>query len=140
MHLLLVEDNPDHVFLTRRALQHNSTVEISIDHVEDGESALDYLFHRRHYLNAPRPDLILLDLQLPAKSGLEVLQEVKADPSLRRIPVVILTTSQAQKDVLRSYDLYANEYICKPVSAPEYLAKIQAIPVYWTQISQLPGS
>src|SRR6266571_2608915 len=95
--ILLVEDNPDHAFITRRAVQSAHAEGLGgfeLDHVEDGESALDYLFRRGPFSAAPRPDLILLDLQLPAKSGFDVLREVKTDPSLRRIPVVVLTTSE----------------------------------------------
>lgn len=106
--------------------------------VEDGQSAVDFLFRRGRYQDVARPDLVLLDLHLPNKSGFDVLREVKSDPDLRRIPIVVLTTSESERDILHSYDLYANEYVSKPVSAAEYIHKVQAIPEYWTKISRLP--
>ena len=141
LRILLVEDNPDHAFISQRALQQahvSDGVAYQVDLIEDGQVALDYLFQRGEYGSTPRPDLVLLDLQLPSKSGFEVLREVKSDPELRRIPVVVLTTSEAQKDIIRSYDLYANEYVTKPVNAVEYLEKVRAIPAYWTRVSHLP--
>ena len=138
MDILLVEDNPDHAFITRRALQQARGEQIAVHVVEDGDLALDYLFRRGDFGGAVRPDLILLDLQLPTVSGFDVLRQIKADPGLRRIPVVVLTTSEADKDILQSYDLYANEYVSKPVGAPQYLEKIQAIPEYWMKVSCLP--
>jgi len=136
--ILLVEDNPDHVFITRRALRDAHEGGVVLDHVEDGQEATDYLFRRGCHVDAPRPDLILLDLHLPNKSGLEVLQEIKQDPELRRIPVIVLTTSDAEQDILNSYDLHANSYISKPVSASEYIEKVRAIPAYWAKVSELP--
>lgn len=138
MRILLVEDNPDHVFITRRALRDAHEGQVTLDHVEDGQAAIDYLFRRGDYADAVRPDLVLLDLHLPNRSGLEVLQEIKQSPELRRIPVVVLTTSDAEQDILNSYDLHANSYISKPVSASEYIEKVRAIPAYWAQVSELP--
>ena len=141
VHILLVEDNVDHAFITRRAIQtaHNEGLaNFKLDEVEDGEAAIDYLFQRGRYTQAPRPDLVLLDLQLPIKSGFEVLEAVKQEPSLHRIPIVVLTTSDAQKDILHSYDLYANGYVSKPVSATEYMEKVRSIATYWSKISRLP--
>jgi chemotaxis family two-component system response regulator Rcp1 len=136
--ILLVEDNPDHVFITRRALRDAHEGKVLLDHVEDGQAATDYLFRQDAYAGAPRPDLILLDLHLPNKSGLEVLREIKQDAELRRIPVVVLTTSDAEQDILNSYNLHANSYVSKPVSASEYIEKVKAIPAYWAKVSELP--
>ena len=136
--ILLIEDNPDHVFITRRALRDAHEQQVTLEHVEDGQAATDFLFRRGAYATATRPDLILLDLHLPNKSGLEVLQEIKQDPELRRIPVIVLTTSDAEQDILNSYDLHANSYISKPVSASDYIEKVRAIPAYWAKVSELP--
>src|SRR4051812_24241643 len=112
--ILLVEDNPGDVRLTIEALKEGK-VRNRLNVAKDGVEALDFLYRRGAFANAPRPDIILLDLNLPRKDGREVLQEIKKDPKLRRIPVVVLTTSSAEEDVVRSYDLHVNCYITKPV-------------------------
>lgn len=136
--ILLVEDNPADVLLAREALgeaELPSTVHV----VEDGVSAVSFLHRRGQYAKAPRPTLILLDLNLPRKSGREVLAEVKLDPSLRRIPVVILTTSSAEDDIQRSYDLHANCYIVKPYDYYSFVDAIQSIRHFWFTVATLPA-
>ncbi len=135
--ILLVEDNPGDVDLTREALA-GAKVANRLHVTEDGEQALDFLLRRGEYSNAPRPDLILLDLNLPKKDGRQVLEEIRADGDLTEIPVVILTTSQADEDVLRAYRLHANCYIPKPVSFTRFLAVVQAIESFWLTVVKLP--
>jgi len=135
--ILLVEDNPADVNMLRERLL-ESKVANELHVVNDGEAALDFLYRRGEFAAAPRPDLVLLDIGLPKKSGLEVLAEVKADPDLRRIPVIILTTSKAEEDVLRGYDLHANSYITKPVHLSELFEVMKGIEDFWFGIVKLP--
>jgi len=135
--ILLVEDNPADVNMLRERLL-ESRVANELHVVNDGEAALDFLYRRGEFAAAPRPDLVLLDIGLPKKSGLEVLAEVKADPDLRRIPVIILTTSKAEEDVLRGYDLHANSYITKPVHLSELFEVMKGIEDFWFGIVKLP--
>jgi two-component system response regulator len=135
--ILLVEDNPGDVRLTREALQ-DAKILNTLHVVEDGVAALDFLQRRPPYLQAPRPDLVLLDLNLPKKDGREVLATVKSDPALRTIPVVVLTTSQAEEDVLRAYNLSANCYISKPVDFDQFTKIVQTIEEFWLSIVTLP--
>jgi CheY-like chemotaxis protein len=136
--ILLVEDEPGDVRLTVEAL-HTARVRNRIHTVEDGVEALDFLHRRPPYTEAPRPDLILLDLNLPRKDGREVLAEIKADPALRTIPVVVLTTSRARDDVLRSYDLHANCFISKPMDLNEFNAVVKSIEDFWLTVARLPS-
>ena len=133
----MVEDNPGDVRLTREALKHGK-VSNTMHVVEDGVAALDFLYRRGAYGKAPRPDLILLDLNLPKKNGREVLQEIKQDTHLKTIPVVILTTSQAEEDVLRAYSLHANCYITKPVDFIQFTKIVRTIEEFWLTIVTLP--
>jgi CheY-like chemotaxis protein len=135
--ILLVEDNPADVRLTREALR-DAKVTNRLNVVADGVAALDYLYRRGDHAGATRPDLVLLDLNLPRKDGREVLEEIKSDPRLRSIPVVVLTTSRAEEDVLRSYDLHANCYITKPVDLGQFLAVVRAIDDFWLAVVRLP--
>lgn len=135
--ILLVEDNPGDVRLTREALN-GAKVWNKLHVVTDGVEALAYLRQHGQYAGMPRPDLILLDLNLPKKDGREVLAEIKTDPSLRRIPVVILTTSRAEVDILKSYDLHANCYITKPVDLEQFISVVQEIKEFWLTIVKLP--
>jgi two-component system, chemotaxis family, response regulator Rcp1 len=135
--ILLVEDNPGDVRLTIEALK-EGRVSNRVTVVGDGEEALACLRKQGKYAHAARPDLVLLDLNLPRKGGQEVLAEVKADPDLRRIPVVVLTTSQAEQDILRSYDLNANCYITKPVELGQFLAVVRSIEDFWLTVVKLP--
>ena len=137
--ILLVEDEPGDVRLTVEALR-DARVRNRIHTVEDGVEALDFLRRRPPYTEAPRPDLILLDLNLPRKDGREVLAEIKADPALRTIPVVVLTTSRARDDVLRSYDLHANCFISKPMDLNEFNAVVKSIEDFWLTVARLPSS
>jgi CheY-like chemotaxis protein len=135
--ILLVEDNPGDVRLTREALK-DARVINNLQVAADGVEAMAFLKRQGGYENAIRPDLILLDLNLPKKDGREVLSEIKADTSLRRIPVVILTTSKAEEDVLKTYDLHANCYITKPVDLEKFIEVISAIEDFWLSIVILP--
>ena len=135
--ILMVEDNPGDVRLTKEALK-DAKVSNTLRVVEDGALALDYLHRRGVYVDAPRPDLILLDLNLPKKNGREVLEEIKQDVNLKSIPVVILTTSQAEEDVVRAYSLHANCYITKPVDFTQFAKIVRTIEDFWLSIVTLP--
>jgi CheY-like chemotaxis protein len=135
--ILLVEDNPGDARLTVEAMR-DAKVGNHINVVEDGVEAMAFLRREGRYSGAPRPDLILLDLNLPKKDGREVLAEVKADPQLRRIPVVVLTTSRAEEDVLRAYDLHANCYVTKPVGLEQFMQVIKNIDEFWIEVVVLP--
>ena len=135
--ILLVEDNPADVRLTKEALR-NGKVLHELHTVSDGVEAMAFLPGDPPYTNAPRPDLILLDLNMPRKDGREVLADVKNDPALARIPVIVLTTSQADEDILKSYDLYANGYIVKPVDLEQFFTTIKNLKEFWMSIVMLP--
>ena len=137
VHVLLVEDNPGDVRLMREALRNGDPAK-RLDAVEDGEEALAYLRRLHPYSQVPKPDLIFLDLNLPKKDGREVLSEIKQDDALRRIPVVVLTTSEAERDILRVYDLHANCYVKKPTDLDEYMEVIRACENFWLHIVRLP--
>jgi chemotaxis family two-component system response regulator Rcp1 len=137
--ILLVEDSPDDADLTMDALR-DGRVRNRITHVEDGMQAMAFLRREGRYADAPRPDLILLDLNLPRKSGREVLAEVKQDPDLRRIPVVIMTSSDDEKDILAAYNLYVNCYVTKPVDLDQFIAVVKSIEQFWFSIVKLPAS
>ena len=135
--ILLVEDNPGDADLAREALT-DSKLNNNLFTVEDGVKAMDYLHKRGEYMDAVRPDLILLDLNLPRKDGREVLAEIKTHPDLKRIPVVILTTSRAEEDVLKTYNLHANCYITKPINLDQFIHVVQSIENFWLSIVVLP--
>jgi len=135
--ILLVEDNPGDADLARDALEH-SKVRNDVHVVQDGVAAMDFLRRTGKYADAVRPDLILLDLNLPKKDGREVLAEIKADEELKRIPVVILTTSRAEKDVLKTYNLHANCYITKPFELTQFVNVVKSIEDFWFTIVKLP--
>jgi len=135
--ILLVEDNPGDVRLTQEALKEGK-VRNKLHVVGDGVEALAFLCQEGEYAEEPRPDLILLDLNLPKKNGREVLAEIKEHPNLRRIPVVILTVSQAEEDVLRTYDLHANCYVTKPVDLEQFIKVVGSIEDFWLTIVRLP--
>ncbi len=135
--ILLVEDNPGDVRLTIEALKEDK-LQNNLHVVRDGIEAMDFLHQEGEYANMPRPDLILLDLNLPKKDGCEVLEEIKADERLKRIPVVILTTSQAEEDILRTYGLHANCYITKPVNLEQFTKVVRSIEQFWLTIVRLP--
>ena len=136
--ILLVEDSPADVLITREAFQ-EFKVANPLHVVEDGVEALAFLRQEGKYAAAPRPDLILLDLNLPRKNGREVLAEIKADPRLKSIPVVVLTTSKSEQDVLQSYDQHANCYIVKPVGFDNFVEAIKTVRQFWFNIVTLPS-
>lgn len=135
--ILLVEDNPGDVRLTREVLK-DGKLRNNLFVCGDGEEALDFLRQRGKHADAVRPDLVLLDLNLPRKSGREVLAEVKEDPELKSIPIVVLTTSAAEQDILQSYNLHANCYITKPVDLPQFMNVVNFIYDFWLEIVKLP--
>ncbi|MHB8763195.1 MAG: response regulator [Deferrisomatales bacterium] len=135
--ILLVEDNPGDVRLTREALKEGK-IHNRLHVAADGVEALAFLRRQGRHAGAVRPDLILLDLNLPRKNGLEVLQELKADEALRSIPVVILTTSSAEKDVVASYDLHANCFVTKPVDIEQFITVVKSVEEFWFSIVRLP--
>jgi CheY-like chemotaxis protein len=136
--ILLVEDNPGDIRLTREALR-DGKIYNNLYVVRDGVEAMAFLRKTGQYARAPRPDLILLDLNLPRKDGHEVLAEVKTDENLRRIPVVILTTSQAEEDIIKTYDLHVNCYITKPVDLDQFVKIVKSIEEFWLTIVKLPA-
>ena len=135
--ILLVEDNAGDVGLIEEVFE-EAKIRNKIHVVEDGEEAMLYLHGEGKLLGSPRPDLILLDLNLPKKDGREVLREIKEDNNLKNIPVVVLTTSNAEKDILRTYDLHANAYITKPLDFNEFMKVVESIESFWLEIVQLP--
>ncbi|MFI0406281.1 response regulator [Actinomadura sp. 3N508] len=135
--VLLVEDDPGDVLLTVEAFEHNK-VRNTLHVVNDGEQAMAFLRREGEYADAPRPDLVLLDLNLPRKDGREVLGEIKADAALRAIPVVILTTSEAEEDILRSYHLHANAYVTKPVDFDQFISVVRKIDDFFVTVVKLP--
>jgi len=135
--VLLVEDSPTDLLMTREALD-RSKVALDVHAVEDGVKTLEFLRRQGKYGKAPRPDLILLDLNLPKKDGREVLAEIKSDPDLKRIPVVVLTTSKADEDVARAYESHANCFITKPVGFANFQEVMRSIERYWFAVATLP--
>jgi CheY-like chemotaxis protein len=133
----MIEDNPGDVRLTQEALKENKMYNC-LHVVSDGVEAMAFLRQQGKYADAPRPDLILLDLNLPKKDGREVLAEIKADENLKRIPVVILTSSQAEEDVLKTYNLHANCYVTKPVDLDQFIRVVKSIEEFWLTIVKLP--
>ncbi|MFJ8966212.1 response regulator [Lentzea sp. NPDC102401] len=135
--VLLVEDDPGDALMTQEAFEHHK-IRNSLHIVKDGVEALEFLRREGQYENAPRPGLILLDLNLPRKDGREVLSEVKNDAELRSIPVVVLTTSEAEEDILRSYSLYANAYVTKPVDFDRFIEVVRQIDDFFVTVVKLP--
>jgi CheY-like chemotaxis protein len=135
--ILLVEDNLGDMRLTQEALKDGKVVN-NLHNAVDGVEAMAFLRKEGKYADAPRPDVILLDLNMPRKDGREVLAEIKADPDLKRIPVVVLTTSAAEEDILATYDLHANSYITKPVDLDQFISIVRSIEDFWLAIVQLP--
>ncbi|OXM56151.1 two-component system response regulator [Amycolatopsis thailandensis] len=135
--ILLVEDDPGDVLMTQEAFEHHK-IRNTLSVVSDGEQALQFLHRQAPYENAPRPGLVLLDLNLPRKDGREVLSEIKATPHLRSIPVVVLTTSEADEDILRSYDLHANAYVTKPVDFDRFVEVVRQIDDFFVTVVKLP--
>lgn len=136
--VLLVEDDPGDVLMTQEAFEFNK-VGNTLHVVRDGEQALDFLYRRGEFVDAVRPDLILLDLNLPKYDGRQVLEKIKSDQDLADIPVVILTTSGAEEDIVRSYKLHANAYVTKPVDLDQFIAAVRQIDNFFVQVVRLPG-
>ena len=136
--VLLVEDDPGDVRLTKEALREGK-VYSTLHWAKDGVEALEFLRRQGPHANAPRPDIILLDLNLPKKDGREVLSEIKSDDQLKHIPVVVLTTSKAEEDILRSYDLHANAYVTKPVDFNRFIEVVRQIDEFFVTVVKLPG-
>jgi CheY-like chemotaxis protein len=135
--ILLIEDSPGDVRLTVEALK-EAKIKNNLNVVQDGVEAIEFLQRKGSYKNAIRPDLILLDLNLPRKDGREVLAEIKSIPGLRQIPVVVLTTSQAEEDIFRAYDLHANCYITKPVDFKQFMSVVKSVEDFWLTVVKLP--
>lgn len=137
IHVLLVEDDPGDELITREAFGYNK-INNTLHVAHDGEEGLDYLYQRGAFQDALRPDLILLDLNLPKYDGRQLLQTIKSDPDLCHIPVVVLTTSSAEEDVLRSYKLHANAYVTKPVDLDQFMSAVRQIDEFFVQVVRLP--
>ena len=138
--VLFVEDNPAHAMLVLRSFEEHG-INLDITHLSDGEAALDYLYRRGAWADpekSPRPDLMLLDLRLPKVEGLEVLREIKSNETLHRLPVVILSTSEADSDILRAYDLQANSYLVKPVDFEKFSQLMHDLGLYWSTWNKTP--
>ncbi len=136
--ILLVEDNEGDVGLVEEVFE-EGRINNNLSVAEDGEEAMMFLRKEGQFANATRPDLILLDLNLPGKDGREVLKEVKEDDNLKKIPIVVLTTSKAEEDILKSYDLHANSYITKPVDFNQFINVIKSIESFWLEVVKLPS-
>jgi CheY-like chemotaxis protein len=135
--VLLVEDDPGDELMTREAFEDNK-IRNTLHVVRDGEEALDFLYRANQYTEAPRPDLILLDLNLPKYDGRQILEQIKSDPELSHVPVVILTTSSSEEDILRSYKLHANAYVTKPVDVDQFIAAVRQIDEFFVSVVKLP--
>ena len=135
--ILLVEDNADHVELIVKALRNNNVLN-EVHVAINGEEAVDFLYQRGAYVDAARPGLILLDIKLPGMDGIEFLRRIKADPKLKRIPVVMLTTSAGEKEIVESYNCGANSYIVKPVDFEQFVKVIKELKLYWVVVNSLP--
>lgn len=136
VHILLVEDNEGDIVLTLDAFE-ESKIRTKISVVKNGADALDFVFNKGNYIDVDRPDLILLDINLPVYNGHEVLKKIKDDPSLKMIPVIILTTSSSQKDINKAYENYTNSYVTKPIDMDDFLKVILKIEEFWLQLSKL---
>jgi chemotaxis family two-component system response regulator Rcp1 len=137
--ILLVEDSPDDVELTTEALNEGKLLH-NLHVAADGMEAMDFLHRRGKYTSAPEPDLVLLDLNLPRKDGREVLDEIKSEPGLAHLPVIVLTTSTQEEDILKSYQLHANSYMTKPVDLEQFVRAVKALENYWLTVVKLPHS
>lgn len=137
--ILLVEDDPGDELITREAFEHNK-LKNRLHVAHDGQEGLDYLYRRGEFVDAPRPDLILLDLNLPKYDGRQLLEKIKSDPDLARIPVVVLTTSSAEEDILKSYKLHANAYVTKPVDLDQFMKAVRQIDEFFVQVVRLPNA
>lgn len=139
INILIAEDDPDDQLMAREALT-QAQIPSQLQFVDDGEELLDYLYHRGRYASTdyPTPDLVLLDLNMPRKSGVEALQEIKSDPELRHIPIVVLTTSKEEEDIYRTYDLGVNSFITKSITYDSLVSTMKILGKYWFEVVQLP--
>ncbi|HET9892651.1 MAG TPA: response regulator [Mycobacterium sp.] len=137
--ILLVEDDPGDELITREAFEHNK-LKNRLHVAHDGEEGLNYLYRRGEFADAPRPDLILLDLNLPKYDGRQLLEKIKSDPDLAGIPVVVLTTSSAEEDIIKSYKLHANAYVTKPVDLDQFMKAVRQIDEFFVQVVRLPSN
>ncbi len=135
--VLLIEDDPGDELITREAFEHNK-INNNLHVAHDGEEGLDFLYQRGAHEGAPTPDLVLLDLNLPKYDGRQLLEKIKSDPNLKHIPVVVLTTSSAEEDILRSYKLHANAYVTKPVDLDQFMNAVRQIDEFFVQVVRLP--
>jgi len=135
--ILLAEDNPGDAKLTRKALEQGKVIN-NLHVVTDGVEAMAYLRQEGEYVDRPRPDLVLLDLNMPRKDGREVLQEIKSEEGLRRIPVVVMTSSEAEEDIVQSYDLHANAYVTKPIDFDGFLDVVGSLEDFWLSVVKMP--
>jgi CheY-like chemotaxis protein len=135
--VLLIEDDPGDQLITREAFEHNK-IHNKLHIARDGEEGLNFLYQRNGYEKSPRPDLILLDLNLPKYDGRQLLERIKSDPDLYHIPIVVLTTSSAEEDILRSYKLHANAYVTKPVDLDQFMSAVRQIDEFFVQVVKLP--
>jgi CheY-like chemotaxis protein len=135
--VLLIEDDPGDILLTREAFEHHK-IRNTLRVARDGQEGLDFLYQRGAHQDAPQPDLILLDLNLPKYDGRQLLEQIKSDPDLCHIPIVVLTTSAAEEDILHSYQLHANAYVTKPVGADKFMNAIREIDEFFVQVVRLP--
>src|SRR4029077_7381182 len=135
--VLLIEDDPGDELITREAFEHNK-IKNTLHVAHDGEEGLDFLYRRGAFKDARRPDLILLDLNLPKYDGMQLLEKIKSDPDLCHIPVVVLTTSSAEEDILKSYKLHANAYVTKPVDLDQFMSAVRQIDEFFVQVVRLP--
>jgi CheY-like chemotaxis protein len=135
--ILLAEDNPGDAKLTRKALEQGKVIN-NLHVVTDGVDAMAYLRQEGEYADKPRPDLVLLDLNMPRKDGREVLQDIKSDEDLRRIPVVVMTSSEAEEDIVQSYDLHANAYVTKPIDFDGFLDVVGSLEDFWLSVVKMP--
>lgn len=136
--ILLVEDNPGDVRLTQEGFK-EAQIENHVHVVNDGVDALDFVYRRNEHVTAPRPDIVLLDLNLPRKNGDEVLEEIKSDPDLKHTPVVVLTSSKAEEDIVKSYDLHANAFLTKPIDPDEFIGIVRTFEEFWLSVVRLPS-
>ncbi len=137
MHILLAEDDDNDVRITRRALR-KSGLDATLSVACDGQAALDYLYRREPFIDAPKPDLVLLDMNLPKINGMEVLRTIKADPELRALPMIMLTTSGRQEDVTAAYACGANAFVCKPIRFARFVEVIKELSEYWSRVARVP--
>jgi DNA-binding response OmpR family regulator len=138
VHILLVEDNMDHVFLARKAINGEMGSDVRVHQVSNAEDAIEFLHQSGKFQDAPRPDLVLVDVQLPGKDGFWVVRNIKADQLLQSIPVVILTSSDAEHDIQYGYECGTNVYVCRPTGTNEFADRLKAIPAFWTRVAHLP--